>query len=287
MKINIRDNLETSISNYFVESTKDIQIYIGNLQKTTYNLSILLQNHNCNILKRLFIIDNHNNDFIIEYTLLCNEIKLVNFTNKSNKIHNYNLLDYLHLRFIDIKQLVSDLYLQINYVALKPDITICNNFIYCVANNSTIKLKKYYITQHINEQIYFYKPLQHQGQIKTGNYYSIISEDTAELFINNSEYYSKIYFTLGWTILNNTYPQVRSITVESELIPENSSQIYVNNIENIYSIDLFPYNNDLYSDFIQKKEKIKIRIRFDEPYAILTKVCVSLIKLNYNNSIYS
>lgn len=296
MKINIRDNQKTSLTNHYVRINETKIIYIGgNLR--IYNLSELLRKYNCNIIKKINVMyfDNeiHN---IIEYSLICNNVKITNITNKSFIIHNYNIIDYLYNRFIDIDQLVADLYLHIDYVNFNNQSKIKNQFLSCEACNCNIKLKKYNIPKNIIEEIYFYKPIEYYKDLNKNitifnsknwlSIYSIIDEKTSQIEIITENYYSKIYFCLLWTLQNNDkYPEIESINVNIDnikFIEDTSSQIYINNKINLHHIDLFPYNNDLFSDFIPKYKNIKIKITFKNEYSFITKICLGLIKLLEN-----
>lgn len=294
MKVILREIQKISLSNHYLRTSNNKSIFITTTnQNQLINLTELLHNHKCNILKSINILNKNNiisNNYIIQYSLICDNVRLANLSNKTMYIHNYNLLDYIYPRFIDINQLTNDLYLHIEFINFKQLDSIPNEFISCNVCYSNVQIRKFNIPKNIIENIQFYKPIQYinyRDKLILKNYYSTLTNNTGTITILESGYYSKLYFCLMWMYsqqANDSFvpPQVKSISVlinEEKVIENTSTLINIDNINNIHFIDLFPYNNDLINDLMPFINSIKVHIIFQNSYSVLTKVCVGIIKM--------
>jgi len=317
-KYNLRNNLKLSIKKYYLSNEKSKNIYIGETKKLNYNLTDILKQHNCNVITDISFINFDNlksSNYIITFSIVYNDIKLVCISNKSSEVHDLNILDYLETRFIDIDNFTYDIFLTIefamfnNYSDLPPNVGIC-----CTAMNVTdrYKIKKKLSEYSVFEHIRFYSLMNniiedtqashyetYKNKLLSHNtcHYTIIDEHNTQLNIYNKDAIcSVIYFSFLW---NNQYtlnhPEIKSIIVIVDnryIIDFNSTRINSNNDTNLHFIEFYPDNNN---DLIKSNaivglnmktiKELKVQFTFRDNCAIKTKICVGLML--YKSLVYS
>ena len=314
-KYSIRNNLKSSLENYYLinrQTTCSKKIYIGQINNTSYNLSDILRKHDCNILSNLSFINDKpfhdNSTHIITFSIMCNNIKLISFSNKSLEIHDLNILDYFESRFIDINNFGDDIILLIEFAMFNAFSKLPLNIgIYCNAINITdrYKLKKKISEYSILEHIRFYNLINHviDNDCKLGVYetykskllsentclYNLINENTTQLNIYRKEAICPIiYFSFLW---NDNYtiefPKIKNITIiidQRYIIEFNSSRINCNNQSNLHFIEFYPdNNNDLLKSNgvlglnLNTVNELKVHFTFQDNYALNTKICVGFM----------
>ena len=314
-KYSIRNNLKTSLENHYLISN-DIyykKIYIGKVNNISYNLSDILRRHDCNILTNIsFVCDNpfqdNNTNYIMTFSIMCGELKLSSYSNKSPEIHDLNILDYFETKFIDINHFSDDIILSIEFAMFNGFSKLPLNMgIYCTAINVTdrYKLKKKNTEYSIIEHIRFYNLVNNiiDENYQLGNYetykskllshntciYNIVNEYTTQLNIYRKEAICPvIYFSFLW---NNQftldYPKIKNITIiidQRYIIEFNSSRINCNNSTNLHFIEFYPDNdNDLIKSNgvlginLNKINDLKVYFTFQDNYAFKTKICVGFM----------
>jgi len=314
-KFHLRNNLKMSLKKYYmtIDENQEKNIYIGKIDVLQYNLTEILNNHDCNILTNIKFISQDtftsSPHYIITFSIMHNDIKLVCMSNKSHEIHDLNLLDYFETRFIDIRNLTNDIFLLIEFATFNDYSNLPLNIgIYCTALNinSRYSIKKKVNENSLIEYIRFYSLINNVIEDKDSDHYEtyknkllshntchyiFIDECTTQLNIyNKNAVCSVIYFSFLW---NNQYtidyPKIKSIIViiDGCIIEYNSSRINVNNLTNLSFIEFYPDNNndllksnDIVGINLQTVKEFKIQFTFKDNYAIKTKICMGLMLYN-------
>lgn len=303
-KFSVRGNIKKYLDKYYYIKNENNELYekkilIGDFKSMRYNLTDILKKNDCNILTELsFTTKKSSNDYIIAFSIICGDVKLINYTNKSKFIHNLNILEYFETKFIDIKNFNNDIYLCIDFCIFNNYSNLPLNYlIYCKAINISERYinKKKIEEYSIIENVKFYNLINNNETYKDkvlSNetcFYSLINEKTVKFYIKNKNIISPmIYFCFLWS--DNYlvgHPEIESINVminNEYVINYNSSKIMIDNENNLHYINFYPDNNN---DFIKSDgiigldynyiKDIIIHFTFKDSYAVKSRICVGFI----------
>ena len=238
-KYSLRNNLKMSLRHYYLinNDNESKKIYIGQINNLSYNLSDIIKGYDCNILTNISFVSqkpiDESSNYIITFSIVCNDIKLVKISNKSSEIHDLNILDYFETRFVDINNFTNDVFLTVEFAMFNNYSKLPVNIgIYCsaISISERYKIKKKVNEYSLIEHIRFYSSVNniiedqqsdryetYKNKLMSYNscHYNIIDENTTQLNIYRREAICPIiYFSFLWNDQYTIeYPKIKNITV--------------------------------------------------------------------------